>query len=228
MRNVIILSVLVFSTAIVTQTHAQSGSRGGGGSYSGGGSGFGGLRRLSRLERQQRAQQQALVGQQLAQQTARLQAEQAKQQFKRTLSQLTSSDNRSANSRQNRVALEQAKRDYKSLRKQQVAPNQLGPLQQPFRLTRKDIDRQNHTANWPEALRDKQFDSLVRKIDRAIMNQAIDNSETAAQFLNDLARLNTSLNTTAANGQVNISNYARARRFITGLANEIRATEFVM
>lgn len=240
MRNFIILSVLVFSMAVVSQSHAQSGSRGGGGGggalsggggFSGSGSGFGssyGGRRLSRAERQRLAQQQAQLRQQQAQQAAQLRAAQAKQQFKQTLAQLVNSDNRAANSRQHRNALDQAKRDFRSLRTRQVSPNQLGPLQQPFRLTSKEINRENYTANWPAELQKQEFGALVQSVDKAIMDRAITNTESANQFLNELGQLNTALNTAAARGQVDITSYAKARRFITGLANEIRATDLVM
>lgn len=242
MRNLIILSVLVFSMAVVSQSHAQSGSRGGfggggasggggGGGFSGGGSGFGnsyGGRRLSRAERQRLAQQQAQLRQQQAQQAAQLRAAQARQQFKQTLAQLANSDNRAANSRQHRNAWDEAKRDFRSLRKQQVSPNQLGPLQQPFRLTSKEINRQDYTANWPEVLQKEEFGALVQSVDKAIMDRSVNDTESATQFLNDLGQLNTALNAAAVSGQVDIKGYAQARRFITGLANEIRATDLVM
>ena len=246
MRNLIILSVLVFSMAVVSQSHAQSGSRGGfgggggggfsgggftGGGFTGGGSGFAntyGSQRLSRAERQQLEQQEALVRQQQAQQAAQLRAAQAKLQFKQTLAQLANSNNRAANSRQHRNALDQAKRDFRSLRTRQVSPNQLGPLQQPFRLTIKEINRQDYTANWPEVLQKEEFGALVQSVDKAIMDRAVNDTESATQFLNDLGQLNTALNAAAVSGQVDIKGYAQARRFITGLANEIRATDLVM
>jgi hypothetical protein len=183
---------------------------------------------LSRAERQQLAQQQALLRQQQAQQAAQLRVAQAKQQFKQTLSQLASRDNRSVNSRQHRSALDEAKRDYRSLRKLQVASNQLGLLRQPFRLTNKDINRQNYTANWPAALQTEDFGALVQSVDQAIMDRVVNDTESATQFLNDLGQLNTALNAAAVSGQVDIKGYAQARLFITGLANEVRATDLVM
>ena len=47
-------------------------------------------------------------------------------------------------------------------------------------------------------------------------------------FLGELQQLNQSLNVAAADGQVKIAEYARSRRFITGLANEVRASNLVM
>ena len=220
MRKVFLTSVLV-TVAIVSQLHAQSGSRGGG--------------RLGRENLQRLAQQQAQIRQQLAQQSvqfreeqAKQQFKQAKQQFKQALTQLAGSDSRAANSRQFRIALDEAKRDYKSLRKQQVDPSFLGALKEPFRLTKNEIDRENRTANWPTSLQDSEFATLVASVDTAIRDRAVKDEESATQFLNDLGELNTALNRAAAGGRVNISNFAKARRFISGLANEVRATDLVM
>ena len=213
MRKVILTSVLV-TVAIVSQLHAQSGSRGGG--------------RLGRENLQRLAQQQAQIRQQLAQQSVQFREEQTKQQFKQALTQLAGSDSRAANSRQFRIALDEAKRDYKSLRKQQVDPSFLGALKEPFRLTKNEIDRENRTANWPTSLQDSEFATLVASVDTAIRDRAVKDEESATQFLNDLGELNTALNRAAAGGRVNISNFAKARRFISGLANEVRATDLVM
>ncbi len=211
MRNIITLSVLVFSMAVVSQSYAQSGSRAGSGS------------RPSRAQRQQ----QELLRQQQAQQAAQLRAAQSKQQFKQTLSQLASKDNRKVNSRQNRQALEEAKRDYRNLRQGQVSADTLGTLQVPFRLTKKEINRKNNTATWPSSLKKEEFGSLVETIDSAIMERAIASTESATEFLSNLGELNSALSTAAAEGRVDITNYAKARRFITGLANEVRATDLV-
>ncbi len=208
MRNIITLGVLVFSMAVVSQSYAQSGSRGGSGS------------KPSR-------QQQELIRQQQAQQAAQLRAAQSKQQFKQTLSQLASKDNRKVNSRQNRQALEEAKRDYRNLRQGQATADTLGTLQVPFRLTKKEINRKNNTASWPSALKKEEFGTLVETIDSAIMERAIASTESATEFLTNLGELNSALSTAAAEGRVDITSYAKARRFITGLANEIRATDLV-
>ena len=211
MRNIITLGVLVFSMAVVSQSYAQSGSRGGSGSKPG--------RQQQELIRQQQAQQ--------AQQAAQLRAAQSKQQFKQTLSQLASKDNRKVNSRQNRQALEEAKRDYRNLRQGQATADTLGTLQVPFRLTKKEINRKNNTASWPSALKKEEFGTLVETIDSAIMERAIASTESATEFLTNLGELNSALSTAAAEGRVDITSYAKARRFITGLANETRATDLV-
>lgn len=244
MRYIITLSLLVFSLTVCDLSLAQSGSRGfgggggggvggggGGGSVSGGSGAFPGgsstrsrRRRLSPLESQQLALQQLEIQRQVAQ----VQAERQRKQYKQTLAQLSLPQNKSANARQNRLAFEQAKNDFKSLRRRQVTPNQVGLLGQPFRLTNREIDRSKNTTNWPKALRTSEFSSKVLVLDKTIMESRITDTETATLFLGELSTLNSALNTAAANGSLKIADYANARRFITGLANEIQASNLVM
>lgn len=242
--RIIIFSVLILVMAIASDSSAQSGSRGGigggggssigggGGSFGGGGGSFGGSSfgsgRLSRTQRLIQAQQEQQYFQQQAQLAAAAQAENAKQQRKQTLAQLAQKQNQSTNSRLYRLAFAEAKKDFQNLRSKRVSPQQLGTLQQPFRLTRKDIDRDNKTAHWPEGFENEQFEELVQKVDMSIMESAIKDAESAALFLQDLNTLSTALNTIAASGEIDIRSYAKARRFITGLANEILVTDLVM
>ena len=241
--RIIILSVLILMTAITADLSAQSGSRGigggggGGGSIGGGGGssvggagsiGSFGTRRLSRAERQFQAQQEQLFRQQQAQLAAAAQAENAKLQRKQTLAQLALKQNQSTNSRLYRMAFAEAKKDFQNLRSKKVSPQQLGNLQQLFRLTKKDIDRDKKESHWPKALDGEQFEELVQKVDMSIMDSAIKDTESAKLFLQDLNTLNAALNTDAANGDIDIRSYAQARRFLTGLANEILVTDLIM
>jgi len=227
--------------AITADSSAQSGSRGGigggggssitgggggGGSFGNGNLGSGG--RLSRTQRLIQAQQQQQFLQQQAQFAAAAQAENAKQQRKQTLAQLAQKQNQSTNARLYRLAFAEAKKDFQNLRSKRVSPQQLGTLQQPFRLTRKDIDRDKKTTHWPEGLETKQFEELVQKVDMSIMDSAIQDTESATLFLQDLNSLSNALNTVAASGEIDIRSYAKARRFITGLANEILVTDLIM
>jgi hypothetical protein len=232
-------TALVIGFAVLlsgSQLQAQSGSRsggfsgGGGGGGISGGSGFsGGNRyRLSPAERQRRARERAEQQQIAAQQAAQRQAELSKQQYKQSLIQLAQTRNSRTNSTQNRIAYNEAKKDFQALRSRNIAPNNLGPLNAPFRLTNKDIDRAGRTANWPELLQHQEFDALVQSINSSIQNNAIMTKDQASQFLGELQQLNQSLNVAAAGGQVKIADYARSRRFISGLANEVRASNLVM
>lgn len=223
MRNFIILTLVGVIVAFFgsSQATAQSGSRSGGGLY-------GGFGRPSRAQRQQLKQQQLQQQRLQAQQNALLRAQQAKKQYKQSLVQLGLAKNKSANSKQYKIAFQEAQRDYKALRSKQVAPNQLGVLQSPFRLTNKDISRSNNAARWPNTLRSNSFGPLVQNIDQTIMDGGVSSQETAQDFLKDLQALNVALNNSAIQGNVNANEFARARRFITGLANEVRSSNFVM
>ena len=121
MRSLILLSLvaIVVSIAAPAEAVAQSGSRGGvGGGVSGGGSSIGGFSgglgfgRPNRAQRWQQSQQLLQLQQAQAQENARLQAARAKQQHKQSLVRLGLAANRSENLKQNRVAFQQAKRDF--------------------------------------------------------------------------------------------------------------------
>ncbi len=230
---IFIVGVISIASVDISQVYAQSGSRGGGGGGISGGGGLSGgsfyrRHRLSPFERQQLAQQQLELQQKQVQQQAQQQAVLAKQQFKQNLISLGLKKNRSSNSRQYKLAFAEAENDYANLRVSSVEPIQVGPLQQPFRLTNKDIDRVERTANWPRALRSEKFSAMVKILDSAIMEGSVTDSESANEFLNDLEMLNAVLNTAAIRGEVSAKDYARAKRFVTGLANEVRATNLVM
>ena len=235
MRNIIILSALVLSMTFTSELYAQSGSRGGGGSRSSGGSRVrssggsrpslsssrGRVRQPSPAELERLTKQQ----QQEAQRLAKLQGEYSREQFRQTLVQLALRENRSANARQLREAFREAERDYKRLRSGNLTPEQAGVLQVPFRLSDKDIDRSSGTIQWPEALRADQFTELTDSLDKTVAG-GVDSDETAKQFFNELKTLNTAVNEAVVSKEIKSSNYAKARRFITGLANEVRATEY--
>jgi len=232
MRASTIFAVFALIVFFGSQTHAQSGSRGysGGGSIGGGGgysTGGGSGSRLSRAERQRLQQQQLEQRRQLAEAMRIQKAETAKVQFKQSLVNLGMQKHNRLNSKQNKVALEEAKSDYQALRRGSVAPNGLGSLQSPFRLTKREIDRDKRVANWPELLQGSEFQAQVADIDAAILN-GITDAKAAEQFLSDLNKLNTGLNTIAIREKLSITTYAKARRFISGLANEVRASNLVM
>jgi len=235
MRNIIILCVLVISMTFVSELYAQSGSRRGsssrssgasrarssGGSRSGTSSSRSRVRQPSRAELERQAKQR----QQAAEQLAKQQEEYGRQQFRQALVQLALRENRSANSRQLREALREAEQGYKGLRSGNLTPEQVGVLQVPFRLSDKDIDRSAGTVQWPEALQADRFSELTEKVD-AIVAGGVNSNESANQFFSELGELNTAANQAAASKEMKSSDYAKARRFITGLANEVRATEY--
>lgn len=215
--------VALFTSVLfgVSQANAQSGTRGGGGSSFGGYRPSNSERRQIARQRRQELQREAVVARQQL-------VELSKIQFKQSLANLVLKKNTRLNSRQNRVAFDEAKADFRGLRSGNVSPGSLGPLRSPFRLTSKELDRNKRTASWPKLLRTREFREQVVRIDSAIMDGRIDTSESAGQFLSDLNRLNQRLNTAALRNGLSVGEFARARRFITGLANEVRATNLVM
>ena len=212
MRNVIILFAVVLSMTVVSQLCAQSGSRSS--------SSRSRVRQPSRAQLERLAKQQQLAAQQFEKQ----QEEYGRQQFRQTLVQLALRENRSANSRRLREAFREAEQDYKALRGRNLTPEQVGVLQVPFRLTGKDIDRSSGAVQWPEALRADQFTELTKSVDTTIA-AGVNSDKTAKQFFSELEALNTAANQAAASKEIKSSDYAKARWFITGLANEVRATE---
>ena len=241
MRNNIIFVTLVLSMAFATQSYAQSGSRRGGAVRSSSSSRIGGTSRVrssggtrvggsssrSRIRQPSPAELERLAKQQQqeAERAAKLQLEFSRQQVKQTLVQLALRENRSANAKQFREALREAGQDFKSLRSGQLTPGQVGLLQVPFRLSDKDIDRKSGTVQWPDALLTEQFTELTKAVDK-ITAEGINNSETAQQFFEELEKLNLAVNQSVINKEIKSSDFAKARRFITGLVNEVRATEF--
>ena len=244
MRNIILLSALVLSMTFATESFAQSGSRGssgggarsssGGGSRSSGGgarsssggsrAGFGRSRSNVRQPTPAELEFLARQQQQEAERLAKLQDEFVREQFKQTLVQLALRENRSANSRQYRSAFREAEQDYKKLRTGKIAPDQVGALQVPFRLSEKDIDRSEGTVQWPEALQAEQYSELTETLN-ATIEGGVTSAEAAEQLFGELKTLNTAVNQAAADREINSSEYAMARRFVTGLANEVRATD---
>jgi hypothetical protein len=217
------IAAFIIGVSILTienSAFAQSGTRSGG--FGGGGS------RLSATERAELRRQKAVRQQQQARANQQRQADLIKANFKNTLVQLGSKPDGSANRRQSKLALDEAKRDFKLLRQRKASPNQIGVLAQPFRLSSDAIDRMKNTANWPMILKTNSFSSIVTKLETQIMSGNIRDTASAEDFLATLSQLNFALNSAAANRDVKAIEYAEARRFVSGLANEIRASDLVM
>ena len=190
--------------------------------------GAGSSTRLSAQEKAENQRQQAIVQQQQFRENELRQAESAKANFKDTLVRLGQKSNASINRRQNKLAFDEAKRDFNDLKRGTVSPSQVGVLSEPFRLDHDSIDRMKNSANWPEVFKSPDFEPFVMELDDQIMNGGVDDAESAEKFLNQLSELNYALNSAAVNGDVASVDYARARRFVSGLANEIRASDLLM
>lgn len=233
MRNFLILCALVASMSLISEAYAQSGSRGGGGgarssggarASSGGSRSVGGSGRRTRRPTAAEIQLAAKQQWEQAEKAAMLQAEYSQAQFKQTLSQLALRENRSANARQSRTAFKEAKNDFKFLLSRKATPEQVGVLQTPFRLTDMDIDRSSGAVEWPEVLQMELFAKLTEGIEMTI-SDGVRGTDSASKFFNELKELNTVVNQAAVNKTIDSSKYAAARRFVSGLANEVRATD---
>lgn len=248
--TVMLVGTMTFDADVFGQSGSRSSgssagaSRGGGGGRSSGrssGGGFSGARGSSSRGSSSRnrpvlspAEQELLRQRQLLQQQEllKLQEESNKAAQQQQLIQLGLNPNSSLNREQNRLVFQQAKNDFKALRQRRISPDQLGLLQQPFRLRSDSIDRERRKVKWPVALRNKssnsELDSLVEKIDSTITNATIKDLETATAFLNELNQFNTVLNSAAARGEIDSKDYARSRRLASGLANEILSSKLFM
>ena len=238
---VVVAAVSVFASDLF----AQSGSRGGGGSSaprarasSGGGGGVsrrsgGGVsrgvsrNRLSDAERAAIALKQYKQQAELAAQLQELQAETQRQNFQNTVIVVDQKENVAENKRQNRTAFDEAKKDYQALRSGAISPEELRELKSPFRLGKSDFSRDEQQAIWPESLESDTFGELTNNLKVSLANGGITDAESAESFINDLGVLNRELNSVAARGEIPIKEYAKARRFVTGLANEIIASDLL-
>jgi len=140
---------------------------------------------------------------------------------------LAQKEHGSENKRQNRAAFDEAKKDYQALRSGDVSPEGLRELKSPFRLSKSDFSRDEQKANWPELLESNTFSELTDNLKVNLANGGITDSESAEGFINDLGVLNRELNSVAARGEIPIKEYAKSRRFVTGLANEIIASNLL-
>lgn len=235
-------SYLVMLAVIVllvnsTIAYGQSGSRSGsgsagrssarGGSSSGGGSqrlggvgrSGGSSSRISPSELAALELQQRILRQSQTEEARRLTIQFERDNFIQNLAELGRIENRSLNSKQNRIAFQSAKQDFRALRKNVVRPAELGFQDVAFRLDNKSLDRNTLRIRWPSALADEK--SLIEPIKSSMVNNEIVDEESAQEFLDRLGQLNQKLNAAAARGEVSATNFARARRFISGLVNEV-------
>ncbi len=229
MRQILFIAVFVAALGLFPEsTFAQSGSRSGGSGFSGAGggsfsgSGFGRYPgpRLSAAEQAELIRREA----ELRIELQKRQAEFTQQQRKQLLSQLGTQLNGKENKRQNRLAFEEAKKNFQALNLNRVTSTQLGFLQQPFRLRKDSLNRSTRTIQWPSALQAPAFQELVEEVETSIRENKITHSDEAIAFLEKLSQLNKQLNVAAVRGDVQKNDYALARRMISGLANELETS----
>ena len=238
-----LVAIVFFVSADTQLTYAQSGARsiGGSGARSVGGGGavrssgsrsFGGSSRRSTgpsaAERARLQQQQLKLERELAIENAEATAELSRQQYKQTLIQLGDDPNGNANTQQYRLAFDEAKSEFKALINKRVSPNSTDNLKQPFRLPKKDLNRKSGKLNWPSIFKSEDFSEVTDELDSQITEGGLSTSEEAEEFLTKLMEVNSQLGEAAVAGDIKSTNYARAKRFITGLANEVKASDLVL
>ena len=192
-----------------------------------GGGGGGVSVRLSPLEKALARQKQFEQQQELLKNLQMKSAEDAHKQRQQTLAKLGEKPNGKLNSRLYRLAFEEAKREFSALRSKQIPASAVGELDQPFRLRNQDIDRRSGKLNWPATFKASSFKSLVADLDEQIAGGGMSSEKQCKKFLDDLSELNDHLAKAAVDGDVHRTDYARAKRFTVGLANEIKASNLI-
>ena len=214
----------VFSVCFIAfeNANAQSSSRsfggGGGGISRSFGSGFGGgassgFRRSSRSTNSQggTSDLDQFVREQLSGQR-QVSPEQQRKQF---LQQLASNPNSSQNKRQYSAAFEEAKFEYMAVLNGRIPANGR-KLNQVFLLRSKDLNRKTHEINWPETFDQEPHAKLVTAIEKLIS----ENKATKKDLGLLLQQLSQQLEQRVVAKSIAIKEYATAKRFVSGLANE--------
>lgn len=105
----------------------------------------------------------------------------------------------------------------------------------PARLTSKEIDRDKRTINWPKPLLEPDHEETIAEIDDRIAvdededenldeDENEDEAELTSEELNQLlSQINTQLGERVLSRDISAANYAIAKRFVTGLANDNKA-----
>jgi len=209
----------------------QSGSRitgaslGGGGTVTPGG-GFStaqfnfDTRRISSAERQALRQQQIAQAQEAARLNAERQHEFIEAQRKQLLSHLGAQPDGALNRKLRRLAFAEAKHEFKALRKMNLAVSAAGGfLQQPFRLPSGHFDLAKKQIEWPKSLQDDAHSQTKNDLQQLLQSK----DASATQFRSALMNLGTQLGQRAIEGKIKSNEYARGKRFLTGLAYELTA-----
>lgn len=219
------LLLFLLGTIAVAQSGTRSGGGGGGGSISGGGSSFGSRgssrRFIPPAERERIRQQEIAQANEIARQNAERQQQIFEAQRKQLLVELGLQPNGPLNRKYRRLAFAEAKREFKALRKMQVPVAAAGQfLQLPFRLPPGPLDLAKKEIKWPDELDDPAyaesklaFEELLKGGEQTAPNQ----SETI------LMAMASQLGARVVEGKIRSNDYARAKRFLTGVARELES-----
>ena len=204
-RNVFAVAIVMLSVSLLTvcqQANAQSGSRNSIGS-----------RNNFRWAQQQRAitvQDQAA----LQQQSALQQQANAEALRKQALQQAVSNPNSQLNKNQFLAAFKDAKAEFMAIHngRRGVTGQNLNRI---FVLRTREFNRNAGKIKWPRTLQVAPHKELTKLVD-----EIVDGKADAAQIDGLLQQLNQQLEKRVVAKSINIKDYATAKRFVSGLANE--------
>lgn len=206
-QKVALLVFISLTVGISTQVNAQSGTRSSGG---------GGSSRISQ-------QQQAQVQQQLAEFRRAQEIEIARQQRIALFQQLASNPDAQLNRRQNANAYKEAKAEFTAIKRMNIPVSAAGnSLESPFLLRSSDINRSTRMVSWPDALLDAQHRTAVLEIENRIAGNHEENQTSAEEFLDLFQQLSQDLGRRVIQKDISQRDYAKAKRFLSGLANEVK------
>lgn len=166
--------------------------------------------RPSRTPRISTEQQQFLQQQNAAQQQAN-----AAQQRIQFLRQLSANPNSRENRTQYSNAYDDAKAEFMAIRNGSV-PVSGSRLQRPFLLRSNELNRKARKIKWPKALQDQQHNATVADIEAFIK----DMKQNAQELTQLISQLSSEVEQRVIAKTIDIKQYAKAKRFLSGLANE--------
>jgi len=230
MKSLVLPLALLLSMSLSSVSLAQSGSTGGGGGSvrisSGGSSGRAissgrSVRRPRVSAREQALNQQRQQEQYL--QNQELQKEALVQLRHDFMVELGAQPDSSQNRRQRQLAFKEAKKEYIALKKMDITLSEASRfLQEPFRLTSKELDQTKGEIHWPKPLLEPDHEEAIAKIENAIGGEG----QTVGGEKQDLDKLlsevSRQLGERVLSRDITSADYANAKRFLTGISNDAK------
>ena len=198
-RKILAISIAAFSVFLITDcqsVNAQSGSR----------NNF----KLDRKNQIITAEQQRLENQKAVwQQQANVEL-----QRQRTLQQVANNPNSQFNKNQFIAAFKDAKAEFMAIHRGQIVATGRN-LNRIYVLRGRDFNRKARSIKWPKALLAEPHKELTEVVDEIVAGKG-----DATQINVVLKQLNQQLEQRVVAKSINIKDYATAKRFVSGLANE--------
>jgi hypothetical protein len=211
-RNVLAFAIVMISVSLLTvppAVNAQSGSRNSVG-LSRNGLGSRSSYRPAQQRRSLTAQELAVLQQQAAEQQQTIIAAQRKQ----ALQQVTNNPNSQLNKTQFLAAFKDAKAEFMAIHNGRLGATGRN-LNRIFVLRTRDFNRNAGNIKWPRALNAAPHKELTKHVDDIVSGKSEPTQLDAV-----LQQLNQQLERRVVAKSINIKDYANAKRFVSGLANE--------